>query len=135
VTVSLSPVPEFSVGFLPLNLARRQSKSEKGNPINESQCQNQNPRVPKSSAYDNYARVRCVAAVRKYIDQNANIWRPLQQHKWQRRFDSAGSYKVSYAKFVGMLDSAFWLLHRSSALGPIRANYCRAAAKGPIEEP
>jgi hypothetical protein len=45
-------VPEFSVGFSPLNLARRQSKSEKGNPINESQCQNQNPPVPKSSAYD-----------------------------------------------------------------------------------
>jgi hypothetical protein len=53
VTVRLSPVPEFSVGFSPLNLVRRQSKSEKGNPINESQCQNQNPPVPKSSAYDN----------------------------------------------------------------------------------
>jgi hypothetical protein len=49
----LEPSARIQCCFFASELARRQSKSEKGNPINESQCQNQNPPVSKSSAYDN----------------------------------------------------------------------------------
>jgi hypothetical protein len=78
----LSPVPEFGVGFSLLNLARRQPKSEKGNSINESQCQNQNPPVPKSSAYD--MGFASAGQVRSLV----------------------GSHKVSYAKFLGTFERA-----------------------------
>jgi hypothetical protein len=50
--VGLRPVPKFSLGFFAPEFGSRVAKSEKGNPINESRCQNQITPVPKSSAYD-----------------------------------------------------------------------------------
>jgi hypothetical protein len=46
------PVPNFSLGFSAAGSSPRTTEPKKGNLINESQCQNQNAPVPKSSAYD-----------------------------------------------------------------------------------
>jgi hypothetical protein len=53
-------VPNFSRVFFAVGSSPHTTEPEKGNPIKESQCQNQNAPVPKSSAYDsNAAHFRC----------------------------------------------------------------------------